>query len=153
MKIYRQLTAFTLIEVTVSLAIFSLAVVVLTQAYVNTMISLDTIDNETALEADLKFVCSQIIRKPDRKLLENGGQMETLSSGIAKWSVEIAQGLVSDLFYVTIYIEFSSTESGDLNEYTQKLLLLRPTWSDPLERSRILANNSDRLFFKRLTID
>ena len=108
MKRSRQFTAFTLIEVTVSLAIFSLAVVVLTQAYVNTMISLDTIDNETALEADLKFVRSQIIRNSDRDVIENGGRMETLSSGTANWRVEIEQALVSDLFYVTLIIEFSS---------------------------------------------
>ena len=150
MKRSRQLTAFTLIEVTVSLAIFSLAVVVLTQAYVNTMISLDTIDNETALEADLKFVRSQIIRNSDRDVLENGGRMETLSSGTAYWRVEIEQALVSNLFYVTLIIEFSSFESGESNEYTQNLLLLRPTWSDPIERSTILAENSDRLLFNRL---
>ncbi len=150
MKRSRTSTAFTLIEVTVSLAIFSLAVVVLTQAYVNTMISLDTIDNETALEADLKFVRSQIIRTPDRDILENGGRMETLSSGTAYWRVEIEQALVSDLFYVTLIIELSSIDSGESNEYTQNLLLLRPTWSDPIERSTILAENSDRLLFNRL---
>jgi len=150
MRRFHHSTAFTLIEVTVSLAIFSLAVVVLTQAYVNTMISLHTINNETALEADLKFVRSQIIRKSDRDILEIGGRMETLSSGTAYWSVEIEQALVSDLFYVTLIIEFSSIGSGESDGYTQDLMLLRPTWSDPIERSTILAENSDRLLFNRL---
>ena len=146
----RHITAFTLLEVTLSLAIFSLAVVVLTQAYVNTMMSLDTIDNETALEADLKFVRSQIIQESNRDIFEAGGHMETLSSGTAYWRAELDQALVSDLFYVTLTIELHSPDAGEPNLYTQELLLLRPTWSDPIERSTILAKNNDRLLFNRL---
>ncbi len=146
----RYQSAFSLIEVTLALAIFALAVVVITQAFVNTMVSLNTIGSESLLEADIKFARSQIIKETNRDLLEAGGQMETLSSGTVYWIATIEQAQVSDLFYVTLSLELQSPDDNTTNVFTQNLILLRPEWSDPIERSAIIVENSDRLFSNRL---
>ena len=60
---------------------------------------------------------------------------------------------VSDLFRVILTYELSQPQSANTVTITEELLLLRPTWSDPVERSTILAENADRLQAERLTRD
>ncbi len=145
--------AFTLIEVTLALAIFALAVVGLTQAFVNILMSLDSIDNETSLQADLQFLRSHIILEPDLEKLEEGGEINTLGSGSAHWQAEVEPMPVSDLFRVILTIELLEPQDSNPVTITEEILLLRPTWSDPVERSTILAENADRLQDERLNRD
>lgn len=145
--------AFTLIEVTISLALFALAVVGLTQAFVNILLSLDSIESGTELQADLQFLRSQIVPEPDREKLEEGGEIATLGSGNVHWQAEVIPMPVSDLFRVILTYELSQPQSANTVTITEELLLLRPTWSDPVERSTILAENADRLQAERLTRD
>ncbi len=145
--------AFTLIEVTLALAIFALAVVGLTQAFVNILMSLDSIDNEASLQADLQFLRSHIILEPDLEKLKEGGEINTLGSGSAHWQAEVEPMPVSDLFRVILTIELSEPQDANPVTITEEILLLRPTWSDPVERSTILAENADRLQAERLNRD
>lgn len=144
--------SFTLIEVTVAIALFGLVVVVLTQAFVNTLLSLDSIESETALQADLRFVRTKVIKEPDLDTFEEGGEIETLTSGTARWEAEVESTNVSDLFQVELEIEIDPPE-GERKVFKQHLILLRPTWSDPVERSQIIAENRDRLMEQRLGKD
>ena len=91
--------AFTLAEVALAIAVFAAAVTVLTQTYVNALLSLDSLESETALNADLRFVRSIVIKEPNLETFEEGGEIETLASGIAAWEAEVEPALVSDLFF------------------------------------------------------
>jgi prepilin-type N-terminal cleavage/methylation domain-containing protein len=82
--------AFTLVEVLVALVIFAMAAVVLGSSYVNVLTSYEVVARGTRTNADLGFAREQVLREPDRKKLEQGGEFETLGGGRAKWSVEIA---------------------------------------------------------------
>ena len=136
---------FTLIEVTLAIVLFSLAIVVMTGAFVNALTSLATIENEFTLQADLRFVRSHALKIADREEFEEGDTIETLSSGTATWSGSIESTGVSDLFFATLLIEMDPPDGGGAQVYQQNLYLLRPTWSDPVERSEIMAENADRL--------
>ena len=56
---------FTLIEVTVALAIFAIAVVALTQSFLGGMFSLETFTFDNSKEDALQFVYNQILSKGD----------------------------------------------------------------------------------------
>ena len=141
--------AFTLAEVALAIAVFAAAVTVLTQTYVNALLSLDSLESETALNADLRFVRSIVIKEPNLETFEEGGEIETLASGIAAWEAEVEPALVSDLFFVDLTIVLKPPDSREPVEFAQHLLLLRPTWSDPVERSELIAENTERLLSMR----
>ena len=105
--------AFTLVEVTVALAIFAIAVVVLTQSFVNTLLSLDSIETEADLQADIRFVRSQALTVADREAFEEGDEITTLAHGTARWYATIESTQVSDLFQVQLTIELEPTDSNE----------------------------------------
>ena len=57
-----RVRGFTLIEVTLALAVFSMSVVVLTQAFVNALVSLNTLESETNYQSAFRFVRSIVIQ-------------------------------------------------------------------------------------------
>ena len=144
---------FTIVEVTIALAIFSIAVVMLTQSFVNTLLSLDSIESESIIQSDVRFVRAQALKVADREEFEEGGEIVTLSSGRARWYATIESTAVSDLFNVLLTIEMESPDGGEMEVYEQELFLLRPTWSDPVERSELIAENRDRLNSNRMALD
>ncbi len=140
---------FSLIEVLLALALFTLAITVLTQAFVNTLHSLDLTRQETDLNPVLRFVRSQIIQEPDRAELERGGSINTLAFGDAYWQCRIEETATMDLFRVWLQIEVTDPRTAESHEFEDTLHLLRPTWSDPLDRSRTKAEAQDRLLERR----
>ncbi len=142
---------FSMIEVALALAIFALAIVALTQSFVNTLLSLETLDSKTDYQSDLRFVRNQVILEADRDEFEKGGQIETILSGTANWDAEIESTQVSDLFKVVLSIELSPPNEKESVNTIETLYLLRPTWSDPVDRTTLIAENTDRLINGRLS--
>jgi len=140
----RRPSAFTLIEVLAAIAIAGVAFAVLTQTFVNTLEVLGSLKVEADESRDLRFVRSQIIQIADLEDLEDGGEIETLNLGEAIWEAEAEPTKVTDLFDVRLRIEFENPE-GEPFEHEERLYLLRPTWSDPIDRSTILEEARDRI--------
>ena len=153
MRNLHSIQAFTLIEIAVASALFMLAAVVLTEAFVNTLNSLHLTENEADVQADIRFVRSRVILEPDLETFEEGGEVMTLASGTAIWEAIVEPAPVSDLFHVRLSIELTPEKTATPEVHTGQLLLLRPTWSDPVERSEIIAQNADRLAGDRMTRD
>ncbi len=145
----QQRTGFTLLEITVSIALFGLTMVVITQAFVNTLISLDSIESESDVQSDIRFVRTIALEESDRDEFENGGNVETLSSGTATWQATVEETRVSDLFNVQLTIELTPPSENSSQVFSQNLMILRPTWSDPVERSELIAEARERLLERR----
>lgn len=64
---------FTLVEVTVALALFGIAVVVLTQSFLGGMFSLESFKFDNPEDKDLHFIYSTVISLEKRADVENGG--------------------------------------------------------------------------------
>jgi prepilin-type N-terminal cleavage/methylation domain-containing protein len=137
-------SAFTLIEVLAAIAIASVAFAILTQVFVNTLEVLDSLEVEADKSRDLRFVRSQVIQIADLDTLEEGGEIETLNFGEAVWEAEAEPTTVTDLFDVILRIEFENPE-GEPFTHEERMYLLRPTWSDPVDRSSILAEARDKI--------
>lgn len=137
--------AFTLIEVLVSLAIFALAAMVLTAAYVNVLNA-----QHAALRRDDKASAMQLIRQalsaePQLENLERWNDLKLPDEGTARWRATVAPTTVADLFDVTLEVELTLDRTADRVTVTETFRLLRPTWSQPQDRETLRADARSRL--------
>ncbi|MEX0323399.1 MAG: PilW family protein [Puniceicoccaceae bacterium] len=141
----RSRSGFSLLEVVVAVAIAGIAFAALTQTFFNILLTLDALESESDIQKDIRFVRRQVIQIQERETLEEGGEIETLDLGTAEWTAELEETTVVDLFRLALAVEFENPEGDDSINYNEVLFLLRPTWSDPIDSSEILAEAKDRI--------
>jgi len=140
--------AFTLIEVVVALAIFAMAATVLTSSFVNILMSMDRDSGSGGLERDIRMARRQLLLEPDIEDAREGGEIETLGNGTARWHAEIEPTDVVDLFRVRLTVEVAGQDASSYRAQTERestLRLLRPTWSESDERSELLQEKKEAL--------
>jgi len=127
---------FSLIEVLVAIAIWGVAVTVLLQAFVNTLTVLDHLETDSSRDLDLKFIRNNILQEADLDTFEEGGEITTLNMGTAHWEAEVEPTSIPNLFEVLLTIEFEGTDV-EIPTIEETIYVLRPTWSDPLDKADI----------------
>ena len=143
----RSRRAFTLVEVLVALVIFAMAAVVLGSSYLNVLISYDTVSRGVQVNEDFAFAREVVLREPDRKKLEQGGEFETVNGRRASWSVEITSTTVPNVFNVAFTCEISDPTRTEPQKVTQQFTVLRPTWViDTAERDQLKADIKTRIY-------
>ncbi len=148
----KRLRAFSLIEVLLAISIASVAIVVLSEAFVNTLLAVSMIEKNPKDESRFRFVRSQILLEPDLDIFEQGGDLRLLDGSQAIWHAEVEYTDTTDLFMVELMIEIREG-GGDSIERTETFYLLRPSWSEPVERSIRRSDAEDRIEDKRRRID
>jgi len=129
---------FTLVEVLVALTIVAMAVVVLGSSYLNVLTSYEVVRRGVLINADFAFARQQVLRQPDRKKLEQGGEFETADGRRARWDVEITSTAMPDVFNVAFTCELSDPARPEPERVVQTFTVLRPTWSlDAGERGKL----------------
>lgn len=141
----RRVAAFSLIEVVIAVAIFAMAATVLMSAFVNALLARESAASNDLINADIRAVRLQLLLEPDIEAAEDGDEYETLNSGEASWETGIEPTNVVDLFKVAFRIRFSEPPEGQAADYTETLYLLRPTWSEGNERSKLLQDKREAL--------
>jgi|TARA_B110000495_G_scaffold200482_1_gene215829 prepilin-type N-terminal cleavage/methylation domain-containing protein len=149
----RVSTGFTLVEVMMAMALFGIAVVAFSGAYINVINAFAAIQVDQAFEQDLTLVRQQVLILQDVEDLEEGGEVFTGSHGKATWRVEYEPTLVADLFKLTLFMEILDPEKDMMREVVETHYLTRPTWSDPVERATLQADTRDRLLEKQSGLD
>jgi general secretion pathway protein I len=138
----RRGRAFTLIEVLVSLAIFALAAVVLSAAYVNVLAGYRAHDQSREHEAAWNLARMAALTEADRAKVEAGGSLNLPDRGSLQWSAEIDPTTVADLFALHLHVEVGGNPGWNKDE---QIMLYRPAWSDPGERDKLRADSRQRL--------
>jgi general secretion pathway protein I len=141
----RMVPAFTLLEVLIALAIFAMAAVVLGATYVNALNAYEMVGRRNEYDADLQFVRAAALTEPDRKKVEEGGDLDLGGNKHAHWQADIASTESVDLFSVTWTCEITDPARHEPYRTKQTFLLLRPTWSDPVERSALMDQVKQRI--------
>jgi general secretion pathway protein I len=141
----RTVSAFSLIEVVVALALFAMASVVLTSSFVNALLAREHGQSNDVRHADIRAVRMQILLQPNLEDAEDGDRYETRNNGMATWEASIEPTNVIDLFQVELRIEFSEPQDEQEATHIETLYLLRPTWSESDERSELLQDKKDTL--------
>lgn len=138
-------SAFTLLEVIVALAIFALAAVVLGAAYVNILNAYAAVARGNQADEDLRFARAQLLAEPDRTKAETGGDFAAGDGRTVKWHATIAATATADLFTVTFTCERPDAADGGTRATTEQFMLLRPTWADPAENTKLKQDAQDRI--------
>ena len=139
--------AFTLLEVLVALCIFAMAAVVLGSSYLNVLTSYESVSRSMKTNEDFAFARQLVLREPDRKKLEQGGEFDTAKGGHARWSAEITSTTMPNVFNVGFTCEISDTTGGEPQKVTQNLTVLRPTWViDTGERDKLKQEVKARIY-------
>lgn len=141
--------AFTLIEVLVSLAIFALAAVVLSAAYLNIISSYSRMGSRQQAEEDWNWLRLVVLSEPDRKKVEDGGRLALPGGQQLVWTAKIEPTDVADLFRVTLHGETAQTTGPEAWQRDQMVQLLRPVWSDPADREKLRDVTRQRLTKQR----
>ena len=141
----RRVAAFTLIEVLIAVSIFAMAASVLMSAFVNALLSRENGTKYDLLNADIRAVRMQLLLEPNLEDAEDGNEYKTFHSGEASWEAQVEPTDVVDLFQVGLSIRFSEPPEGLVADYSETLYLLRPTWSESDERSKLLQDKREAL--------
>ncbi len=135
---------FTLLEVLLALMLFALAVVVLTSSYLNIIEGLAAVRTDHEFEQEVRWVREQVLLQADLKELEKGGEIKTPASASLFWTTRVAPAAVADLFTVELHVEMT-TEKAKKREYNERLTVLRPSWSEPVERGKLFEEAKQRI--------
>lgn len=141
----KKRSGFTLIEVTVALAIFGLASVVLTQSFLGGMYSLEAFKYDDVEEETLWFVQNQVINLEKRDDIESGGQVETIKKGLAKWEGRLEGTGVLDVHKLVLKVKFVDERFEEKGgEVEEEFYLYRPKWSLSADRDRLLREKKEK---------
>jgi len=133
--------AFTIIEVLVAMAIFAMAVIPLSVGYINVLKAYDKAKAVMQTDPDVSFARAALFTQPDMNQAMQGGQYTTVDGRQLTWTADIlAANNVPDLFTVTFTCQISPAPNStqqDPTSVTEVFWLLRPSWSDPTQRSAL----------------
>lgn len=132
---------FTLLEVLVGIAILALAAVVLGAAYVNTLGAHAAVAQRAAAGgAGLEYLHEAVLAEPDREFVERGGRLALPDGRTLDWEGTVEEAKVPDLFRVVVRGRITGGAEGGEETFEQRLMLLRPMWSDPARREQLRAD-------------
>jgi general secretion pathway protein I len=140
----RTRSAFTLIEVLLSLVIFAMTAVVLGGAYVNVLNSYEAAQKANMSDADVSFARSQLLTQADLPTAQAGAEFDDGDRHV-KWTADIEPTDTTDLFTVTFTCVFSGGAGVEAKTVVETFMLVRPTWSDPTARSTLRSNAASRI--------
>jgi general secretion pathway protein I len=139
----RRNGGFTLIEVLVALMIFSLTAVVMGAAYLNVLNSYEVAQRSNENDGDVDFARSLLLTISDLPTAQSGSEFDDGDRHV-KWTADIETTNTTDLFTVTFTCVITDPKAPN-KTVTESFMLVRPTWSDPTERSTLRSNAASRI--------
>jgi len=147
----RSARGFSLLEVLIALVIFAIAAVVLGAGYLNILNDYAVISRGTGEDQDVAYAREELLTQADLPTASAGDEYDTDdggatapkggTSGISRhvaWTVVITPTATTDLFSVAFTCTITSGSADyPTRTVTQNFMLLRPTWSDPADRTSL----------------
>lgn len=136
---------FTLIEVMVALLIVFVAGMALTSAYINVLNAYAIVGKATEKSEDVRFARAQLLAEADRTKAEEGNNFDLPDGGHIAWKAKIEPTDIADLFTVTFNCEITGTDKVNAGPVNETFMLMRPTWSDGAEASKLRDKIKERI--------
>jgi prepilin-type N-terminal cleavage/methylation domain-containing protein len=145
----------TLLEVLLAIAVLGISATVLSQSFVNTLTALDLLNDNADLNAERRFVRQQISSIEDRSTVEQGGDITLPSGQKIRWSAEVNDGPLLDLFELQLNLEIEDTNehSDTLSSETESLWIFQPSWSDAFDKGILKSDLKERIENDRMMKD
>ena len=132
-------SAFSLVEVLVALALFSMAITVLSASIYSALQSVLSFETAIDREEDLRFLRNLIPYNLDKKALLSGGKASTPHSKDVSWSAQIEPTAVIDCFKVTLTYDFPKAP----HKTTETYIRFITGWMDPVDRSSEITRKKE----------
>jgi general secretion pathway protein I len=120
--------------------IFSLTAVVMGAAYLNVLNSYEVAQRSNENDGDVDFARSLLLTQSDLPTAQSGSEFDDGDRHV-KWTADIEPTSTTDLFTVA----FTCVIRAANKTVTENFMLVRPTWSDPTERSTLRSNAASRI--------
>jgi hypothetical protein len=121
---------------------------VILSTYSNILSSYEGIRRSREMDEDVKFARAALMAEPDIQKAQDGDEFDSTGERHVRWSSTIEPSdTVADLFSVQFECEISAPgqAGGEPEKMTETFMLLRPTWSDPAERDKLLQATKDQI--------
>lgn len=138
-------SAFTMIEVLISLAIFAFAAVVLGAAYVNVLTGYETANRMVAGDQDVRFARAALLTEADPEVVAKGGEFDSADQRHVTWKATLQPTETSDVFDVLFECDITAVSLRKPIHIAEKFRLLRPTWSKDADRNKLRADSAQRI--------
>jgi general secretion pathway protein I len=143
---------FSLLEVLVALMIFAVAAVMLGSAYMNVLNSYVVMGKGTESLQDIAFARMELLTQPDLTTAQKGDEFDTPVTDPSKpkahvaWTADIEPAGTTDLFNVILTCVVRTDDpTTQPRTVTQSFTLLRPTWSDPTDQTKLRQAATQRI--------
>jgi prepilin-type N-terminal cleavage/methylation domain-containing protein len=139
---------FSLVEVLAALAIFAMAFIVILSTYANILNSYEGIRRSRDADEDVKFARAALLAEPDIQKAQDGDEFDSTDDRHVRWSSTIEPSdTIADLFSVAFECEITTAgqNNSEPEKVTETFMVLRPTWSDPIERGKLLQATKDQI--------
>jgi general secretion pathway protein I len=140
----RRKGGFTLIEVLLALMVFGLTAVVLGASYLNVLNSYEAAQRSNQDGDEIAFARSQLLVIADLPTAEAGQEFDDGNRHV-KWTAGADPTTTTDLFTVTFTCVISPSGAAAPRTVVETFMLVRPTWSDPTERTTLRQNAANRI--------
>lgn len=127
-----------------ALMIFGLTAVVMGGAYLNVLNSYEAAQRSNKNDGEVSFARSQLLAIADLQTAQTGAEFDDGDRHV-KWTSEIEPTTTTDLFTVTFTCVISDPSASGPRTVVETFMLMRPTWSDPTERTTLRQNAATRI--------
>ena len=127
-----------------ALMIFGLTAVVMGGAYLNVLNSYEAAQSSNKNDGEVSFARSQLLAIADLQTAQTGAEFDDGDRHV-KWTSEIEPTTTTDLFTVTFTCVISDPSASGPRTVVETFMLMRPTWSDPTERTTLRQNAATRI--------
>ena len=138
-------SAFTLLEVMISLAIFILAAVLLGGSYLNVLTGYEAANRAVDRNEDVRFARQAVLTETDPEVVQKGGSFDSANNRHVDWKATLDPTETPDVFQVTFECVINAPDMKKPERVTEVFRLLRPTWSKPDEREKLRSKTRDRI--------
>jgi general secretion pathway protein I len=136
---------FTLLEVLIAMAIFAMGSIVLIASYINVLNSYHAASQGLQGDQELAFCRNELMQITDLTLAETGDEYDApqLDPNVppthVKWTATITPTTGVDVFAVVLTV--TESVGGDAKTINDTFTMLRPTWSDPTDKTALRQTN------------
>ena len=83
-------------------------------------------------------------KRSDLDDLKKGGELKTPAAKTLRWNVTVEPAPVADLFTIDLSVELDAGK-GSARESHERLAVLRPAWSEPVDRAKLFEDLKRRI--------
>ena len=113
-------------------------------AYLNVLNSYEAAQRSNMNDDDVAFARSQLLALSDLPTALAGAEFDDGERHV-KWTAEVEPAATTDLFTVTFTCVITGPAAASPRTLAETFMLLRPTWSDPIARTKLRQAAASRI--------